>query len=81
MVELETVWHEKDQKLLREMIERYHRWTESERARHILEDWSAVVGRFVKVMPLDYRKSLERQRELESAQTEYTPATEEVFRG
>ena len=32
-------------------------------------------------MPIDYRQALERLREREEAQTEYTPATEEVFRG
>jgi hypothetical protein len=40
-----------------------------------------MVGRFVKVMPIDYRKSLERIRQREDRRTESTPATEEVFHG
>jgi hypothetical protein len=31
-------------------------------------------------MPIDYRKALARLREQEQPQTEFTPATEEVFR-
>jgi hypothetical protein len=40
-----------------------------------------MVGRFVKVIPIDYRKALERMRESERRPTEQTPATEEVFHG
>ena len=32
-------------------------------------------------MPIDYRKALARLREQRAAPGEYTPATEEVFRG
>ena len=36
-------------------------------------------GKFVKVMPIDYRMALIRLREREAVLTEQTPATEEVF--
>ncbi len=36
-------------------------------------------GKFVKVMPIDYRKALERLREREAVPADQTPATEEVF--
>ncbi len=81
MVDLESIWQEADQKLLKELIERHYQWTNSRRARRILDKWEELAGRFVKVMPIDYRQALERLREREEAQTEYTPATEEVFRG
>jgi len=55
--------------------------TGSEQARRILEGWKDIAGKFVKVMPIDYRKALQRLREREQARTEFTPATEEVFRG
>ena len=40
-----------------------------------------MAGRFVKVMPIDYRKALQRLREREQVGAEQTPATEEVFSG
>ncbi len=80
MVDLETVWHEKDRKILFDLVTQHYRWTGSRQARRILDDWAGMVGRFVKVMPIDYRKAMERLKEHELPQAEYTPATEEVFR-
>jgi glutamate synthase (NADPH/NADH) large chain len=81
MVELETVWQEQDQAILYDLIERHLTWTGSERARYLLKAWPDMVGRFVKVIPIDYRKALERMRAVEHRDTETTPATEEVFHG
>jgi glutamate synthase (NADPH/NADH) large chain len=81
MVELEIVWHEEDIARLRELISSHQNWTDSRLAADILEHWSQMVGMFVKVMPIDYRKALERLRQHEQRQTETTPATEEVFNG
>jgi glutamate synthase domain-containing protein 3 len=81
MVELETVWQERDKAILYDLIEQHLEWTGSDRARHILRAWPDMVGRFVKVMPIDYRKALERMRAVEQRDTETTPATEEVFHG
>jgi glutamate synthase domain-containing protein 2/glutamate synthase domain-containing protein 3 len=81
LVDLEYVWQEEDRRLLHELISRHHRWTGSARAGHILDNWAQMVGRFVKVMPIDYRRSLERIRQREDRRTEVTPATEEVYRG
>jgi glutamate synthase (NADPH/NADH) large chain len=38
-----------------------------------------MTGKFVKVVPTDYRKALEKMRQAEQRDTETTPATEEVF--
>jgi glutamate synthase domain-containing protein 3 len=81
MVELETVWQEQDKAVLYDLIERHLHWTGSERAKSILRAWPDMVGRFVKVIPIDYRKALERMRAVEHRDTETTPATEEVFHG
>jgi glutamate synthase domain-containing protein 3 len=81
MVDLETVWHEQDRRLLHELITRHHQWTGSLQARRILDAWSDVVGRFVKVMPIDYRKALAKLKEREHRQSENPAATEEVYRG
>ena len=42
----------------REMVERHFRYTGSYRAREILGDWEASRGKFVKIMPTDYRRAL-----------------------
>jgi glutamate synthase domain-containing protein 3 len=81
MVELENVWQEEDQAALRELITRHCRFTGSRQAEHILEHWQQMVGAFVKVMPIDYRRAIERLREQEDRRTTTTPATEEVFHG
>ena len=47
-----------DGERLRHLIERHLAFTGSRRAREILDDWADSVGRFVKVMPVDYRRAL-----------------------
>jgi len=79
MVDLEIVHSDEDVAFLRSLIEKHYRWTGSARAKYILDNWRAMVGRFVKVVPIEYRKSLERLREREERSTEFTPATEEVY--
>ena len=79
MVELESVWKEEDKNLLYNMIQRHLKCTSSLRASYIIENFSDMVGRFVKVVPVDYREVLERMRDSEQRHTETTPATEEVF--
>ncbi|HEX41184.1 MAG TPA: glutamate synthase large subunit [Phycisphaerales bacterium] len=81
MVELESVWQKADRDRLGDLIERHYQWTGSRRARQILDAWPDMVGKFVKVMPLDYLKALENMRAAEHRDTETTPATEEVFYG
>lgn len=81
MVDLESIWQEDDERVLRDLIERHHRWTGSRQAERILANWREMAGKFVKVMPIDYRKALRRLREREQVSGEQTPATEEVFSG
>jgi glutamate synthase domain-containing protein 3 len=81
MVDLESVWQEEDKGKLYDLISRHFRWTESRQAKRILDAWQDMVGKFVKVMPIDYRRALERLRERERRWAEMTPATEEVFSG
>ncbi|HET6430086.1 MAG TPA: glutamate synthase large subunit [Phycisphaerae bacterium] len=79
MVDLESVWRPEDRQVLRELIEQHYNRTRSPQAQRILRQWREMVGRFVKVMPIDYRKALQRLQDREQRQTEFTPATEEVF--
>ena len=64
MVALEQL-DEKDLETLKEMIEQHAKRTGSARATRILHDWRTYVHKFVKVMPMDYKRvlqALERAR-------------------
>jgi glutamate synthase (NADPH/NADH) large chain len=56
-----------DGERLRVLLERHHLHTGSKRARALLDDWEATVGKFVKVMPRDYARAL---KQLEAERTE-----------
>ncbi len=81
MVDIETVWHREDQTMLRNLIETHVNYTGSQHGKFILEDWEAHLPLFVKVMPVDYRKALDRMRASFHRDDETVSATEEVFRG
>jgi glutamate synthase (NADPH/NADH) large chain len=55
-----------DEQRLRTLIEKHRRYTGSEKARRILENWPAYAPRFVKVMPVDYRLALEKMQKVQS---------------
>jgi glutamate synthase domain-containing protein 2/glutamate synthase domain-containing protein 3 len=79
MVDLESIWQKDDLELLHKLVAKHYKWTGSRQAERILSNWRELSGRFVKVMPIDYRKALEKMREREQVGAESTPATEEVF--
>ena len=81
MVDLESVWLDDDVKQLHTMIETYFKLTDSVTAGRILENWESALPLFVKVMPIDYRMSLERMRLSEGTDKETLSATEEVYNG
>jgi glutamate synthase (NADPH/NADH) large chain len=47
-----------DAERLRQLVANHLKYTGSTRAREILDDWEASKGRFVKVMPVEYRRAL-----------------------
>ena len=51
-----------DAERLCSLIERHAHYTNSKRARNILEDWDNYLPKFVKVMPVDYRRALEEMQ-------------------
>ena len=53
---------EPDLEQLRHMIRRHEQFTQSKRARLILDDWQNTQRFFVKIMPRDYKAVLEKQR-------------------
>jgi glutamate synthase domain-containing protein 2/glutamate synthase domain-containing protein 3 len=79
MVDLESLWREEERAMLYELIRRHTEYTDSHQGRRILDKWAEMAGQFVKVMPIDYRRALERLREREQVAGDQTPATEEVY--
>jgi glutamate synthase domain-containing protein 3 len=62
MVGLEDVSAGNDIAELLELLRQHHQLTHSNVARELIDDWDRVLGTFVKVMPLDYKRVLaERQ--------------------
>jgi glutamate synthase (NADPH/NADH) large chain len=49
-----------DEERLYQLIEGHLHYTGSSRAKQILEDWAAYLPKFVKVMPVEYRRALEK---------------------
>jgi glutamate synthase domain-containing protein 3 len=60
MVDLEEPTDPNDIAELRELLENHYRYTQSARARMVLDEWPGILSRFVKVIPVDYRLALER---------------------
>ncbi|MEQ1590594.1 MAG: glutamate synthase-related protein [Gallionella sp.] len=48
-----------DEAALREQIEKHLRYTQSPRAKHILDNWTLYLPKFTKVMPTEYRRALQ----------------------
>jgi glutamate synthase (NADPH/NADH) large chain len=51
-----------DAKRLRTLIERHVKYTGSPRGQAILASWDSYVGKFVKVMPTEYRRALQQMQ-------------------
>ena len=57
--ELEELINENDLNGLKELIEKHYKYTDSEVAKNILNNWEDQIDNFVKVMPTDYKRVLE----------------------
>ena len=68
----EAIWHlgETDEFLLRGLVEGHFRVTGSLRARMLLDNWSSMLPRFVKVFPHEYRRALKQMSAVEPARVE-----------
>lgn len=60
LVDLEDVVHPDDVAELKTLIEKHYKYTKSPVAQKIIDQWSDYQAKFIKVMPRDYRKALER---------------------
>jgi glutamate synthase (ferredoxin) len=62
MVDLEPFTEDDDRELVRDLLIQHAGYTGSTVAAKILNDWDSAATRFVKVMPVDYRRVLQEQR-------------------
>jgi glutamate synthase domain-containing protein 2/glutamate synthase domain-containing protein 1/glutamate synthase domain-containing protein 3 len=56
--EIEIVW---------KMVQRHQTYTRSARATRVLENWKAMVPRFLRVVPKDYKRVLQSLKKIESS--------------
>jgi glutamate synthase (NADPH) large chain len=75
MVDLETM-EEEDKVEVKAMIEKHHKYTGSDPAEWVLENWAVASELFVKVMPRDYKAVLQKQKAAgkQAASTKAAPA-------
>lgn len=62
MVELSLIEDSYDAKELRQLISDHYTYTDSPRAKYILDNWATEVDKFIKVMPIEYKKVLQDEK-------------------
>jgi len=61
-VELESITGDREADDLRSLLEAHVRWTRSEVAAALIDNWEASLSRFVRVIPRDYKRVLAEQQ-------------------
>ena len=69
LVGLEQVEADDDKSLLRGLIQEHFDQTGSLNAKRVIENWDAMLPKFVKVMPHDYKRVLEERKRSQEAAT------------
>jgi glutamate synthase (NADPH/NADH) large chain len=80
-VDLESVSDESDLWLLQQLLEDHVRFTGSALGRRILDTWPDPAARFMKVMPIEYRRVLAARRAAQRARTTSQQLAAEVRGG
>ncbi|MEK9832660.1 MAG: glutamate synthase-related protein, partial [Rhodospirillaceae bacterium] len=62
LVDLQSDMTRFDAERLRQLIQNHARYTASTRAQHILDNWDEYLPKFVKVMPVEYRRALQEMQ-------------------
>ncbi|NEQ49583.1 MAG: glutamate synthase large subunit [Leptolyngbya sp. SIO3F4] len=63
MVDLERLEEAEEIADLREMIAKHHDYTDSLKAKTVLDDWEGCLPKFVKVIPRDYKRVIQSLRQ------------------
>jgi len=62
MVELEKVATAEDKQLLKGLLEAHLTYTGSRKAKLVLDNWTGMLAKFVKIMPIDYKRVLAERK-------------------
>ena len=62
MVELSLIEDSADNKELHSLISDHYKYTLSPKAKHILDNWSLYIDKFIKVVPIEYKKVLHNEK-------------------
>ncbi len=79
MIDVEPVAEKEDRMRLYTLISNHVKYTGSGYAERLLKDWTEILPQFVKVMPIDYKRALDRIKKSELKDTEVVSITEEVY--
>ena len=67
MVDLEDLTDPEECEQVQGYVRKHLEYTGSARARHVLDHWETLRPKFVKVMPVDYRRALEEMKKKQAA--------------
>jgi len=73
MVDLEPLEDPDDLQLVRSLLQEHREATGSTLARRVLDHWEEITKKFVKVMPVDYRRVLEEQKKAAALEASSMP--------
>jgi glutamate synthase (NADPH/NADH) large chain len=62
MVELSLIEDSHDNKQVKNLIENHYKYTGSTLAKNILDNWRDYVDKFIKVVPIEYKKVIQEQK-------------------
>jgi glutamate synthase (NADPH/NADH) large chain len=62
MVELSLIEDSHDERELKGLITRHYEYTGSPRAKHILANWGTYLHKFIKVLPIEYKRVLDEEK-------------------
>jgi glutamate synthase domain-containing protein 3 len=67
MVELEDLSDEADEQAVLDLVRRHVKYTSSARGQYVLDNWEQLKSKFVKVMPVDYKRALVEMKKQKAA--------------
>jgi glutamate synthase (NADPH/NADH) large chain len=62
MVELSLIEDSADKKELHALITKHYQYTNSPRAKQILDNWSEYVEKFIQIVPIEYKRVLQEEK-------------------
>ena len=81
MVELEELSDAEDQQMVWDMIKKHVDYTGSARGQYVLDNWQDLLPKFVKVMPIDYKRALEVMKQEKERMSRELEELSEVGKG